>query len=122
MDVLRNTTKFSYEGIPQRLEVHDQVWLSTKNLSIEYLNGMRKLHPKVCEPFKITENVKQATFRLELSEPMKIRGFHDVFDCSLVKTFIPDEYGRYDEELTAVRLTDGGEECEVRSIIGSKKI
>ena len=49
---------------PHMFSVDDKVWLSTKNLSIEDGSGMRKLHPKFCGPFRITENMNDVLFRL----------------------------------------------------------
>ena len=102
--------------------VNNDVWLSTKNLSIEDGSGMRKLHPKFCGPIKIIEKINNVSFRLELSEPMKARGIHDVFHCSLFKPYIPDEYGRYDRPLPLVNIQERIEEYEVEAILDSKKI
>ena len=71
LDVIHDITKFTFEQIieknkkmadytkksriPHRFEVNDQVWQSTKNLSIEDGSEMSKLNPKFCGPFKITE-------------------------------------------------------------------
>ena len=65
---------------------------------------MRKLHPNFCGPFKVVEKINDASFRLDLSEPMKERGVHDVFPCSLFKPYIPDNYGRYDQPLLPVNI------------------
>ena len=46
---------------------------------------------------KSRKKINEVTFRLDQSEPMKIRGAHDMFQCSLLKPFMPDKYGRYDE-------------------------
>ena len=37
-------------------------WLSTQNLSLEDGSGNRKLHPKFCGSFKITEKFNEVTF------------------------------------------------------------
>lgn len=83
---------------------------------------MRKLHPKFCGPFRISEKINEVTFRLDLSETMKARGIHDAFHSSLLKPFIDDKYGLYDDPLPPVNIQDGIEEYEVESILDSKKI
>ena len=83
---------------------------------------MRKLHPKFCGPFKIVEKINDLSLRLNLSEPMKARGIHDVFYYSFFKPYIPDKYSRYDHPLPPVYIQEGVEECEVEPILGSKKI
>ena len=71
---------------------------------------------------KSRKKINEDTFRLNLSEPMKIRGVHDVFHCSLLRPFIPDKYGRHDEGLPPVKFIDGSEEYEVESILDSNKM
>ena len=108
--------------IPHKFQVDDLVWLSTKNLSIEDGSGIRKLHPKFCGPFKILKQINDVTFKLELSDPMKARGVHDAFHCSLLKPYVPDKFGRYDKPLPPVKIQDGLEEYEVEAILDSKMI
>ena len=103
-------------------KVGDKVWLSTKNISFEDGSGSRKLNPKFCGPFPVTEKITDVTFRLELSEPMKARGIHDAFHVSLLKPFKPDKFNRYDKPLPPVRIEDGVEFYEVEKILSSKKI
>ena len=138
LDSIYDSTKFAYERIVQQnakmakyanksrmahnFSVGDQVWLSTKNLSIEDGSGMRKLHPKFCGPFKIAEKINEVTFRLNLSEPMKARKIHDAFHTSLLKPYVPDKFGRYDKPLPPVNIQDGEEEYEVEAILEAKKI
>ena len=83
---------------------------------------MRKLHPKFCRPFKITERINEVTFTLAFSEPMKARGKHDLFHGSFFKPFVPDQYGRYDQPLPPVNIQDGIEDYEFEAILDSKKI
>lgn len=138
LETMKDTTDFAYKRIirqnarmaeyanksriPHEFSVDDQVWLSTKNLSIEDGSGMRKLHPKFCGPFKIVEKINDVTFRLELPYPMKAKGIHDSFHCSLLKPFVPDTFGRYDEPLPPVQIQDGSVEYEVEAILDSKVI
>ena len=137
-DIMQDLTKFAHDRIvernkkmdeyankstnPHTISVDEQAWLSTKNLSIEVGSGMRKLHPKFCGPFKIIEKINEVTFRLALSEPIKARGIHYVFHCSLFEQFVPDQYGRYDRTFRPVDIQDGIEECEVETILDSRKI
>ena len=103
--------------IHHRFEFNDQVWLCTKNLSIEDGIGMRKLHTKLCGPLKTTEQVNEV-----LSKLMKIRGVHNVHHLGLLILFVPDKYGWYNEELYPVRLLDGSAEYDVESILESLEI
>ena len=137
IDTIHDTTKFAYDRItrqnrkmaeyanksriPHDFKVNDLVWLSTKNLSIEDGSGIRKLHPKFCGPFKITKRINDVAFKLELSEPMKARGIHDTFHCSLLKPYNPDTFGRYDKPLPPIQIQDGIE-YEVEAILDSKLI
>ena len=75
----------SRSRIPHKFKKEDMVLLSTKNLSLEDSNGMRKLNPKFYGPFKILETITEVTLRVELSEHMKGRKIHDAFHVSLLK-------------------------------------
>ena len=55
----------------QSLSVNDNVWLSTKNLSIEDGSVMRKLLPKFCDSIKIVKEINDLSFRLGLWEQWK---------------------------------------------------
>lgn len=138
-EFLRNTqesVKFAFDNIqrqnqkmaeyanksrlPHNFKVGDQVWLSTKNLSLEDGSGCRKLHPKFCGPFRILERITDVTFRLELSEPMKAKGIHNAFHVSLLKPFVKDKFSRDDEPSPAVIFEDGHEEYEVEEILAHR--
>lgn len=103
-------------------KVADKVLLSTKNISLEDGSGSRKLHPKFCGPFKITEKINEVTFRLALSDPMKAKGIHDAFHASLLKPYNEDTFDRYDNPLPPVLLKDASEEYEVEKILSTKRI
>ena len=102
--------------------VGDKVWLSTKNLKLEDGSGSRKLNPRFCGPFNIMEKINDVTIRLDLPEPMKAKRIHDAFHVSLLKPFIEDYYGRYDEPQPPVQLDDAEEEYEVEAILDEKNI
>lgn len=63
----------------------DEVWLETKNLSIE--RPARKLSEKFIGPFRIAEVMGPVTYRLELPPAMRI---HDVFHTSLLRPAASD--------------------------------
>ena len=105
-----------------KFKVDDMVLLSTKNLSLEDGSGSRKLNPKFCGPFKITQKINDVTFRLKLSEPMIARRIHDTFHVSLLKPFKDDLFERYESPLPPVHIQDGIEEYEVEKILATKKI
>ena len=123
--ILQNKRMAEYANksrIPHTFNIGDEVWLSTKNLSIEDGSGMRKLHPKFCGPFKITKKINEVTFKLDISYPMRLKGIHDVFHCSLLKPYVQDQFGRYDKPLPPVYIQDGPLEYEVETILDTKKI
>ncbi len=140
-DFLRNTqnaSQFAFHRIKEQnkkmadyanktrkahdFKVDDEVWLSTQNLSLEDGSGSRKLNPKFCGPFKISEKITDVTYRLDLSEPMKARGIHNAFHVSLLKPFKPDKFNRYEKPLPPVRVEDGDEFYEVQELLATKKI
>ena len=134
----QEATKFAYDRIhiqnakmaeyanksrlPHTFSVGDRVWLATKNLSLEDGSGSRKLHPKFCGPFEITQKINQVTFRLKLSDPMKAKGIHDAFHVSLLKPYVEDTFSRTEEPSPAVKFKDGHEEYEVEEILATKRI
>ena len=103
-------------------KVGDKVWLATKNLALEDGSGSRKLNPKYCGPFEITEDINGVTYRLNLSQPMIDRGIHNAFHASLLKRYFPDEFDREIPAPPPVQFQDGHEEYEVEAILRHKKI
>ena len=102
-------------------KVGHTVWLSTQNLSLEDGSGTRKLNPKFCGPFKITEKINDVTFRLGLSEPMKARRIHDTFHVNLLKPFVSDQFGRDPGPEPPIEFPDGHQEYEVEKILSHRK-
>ena len=106
---------------PANYNVGDKVWLSTKNLALEDGSGSRKLNPKYCGPFEITEDINGVTFRLKLSQPMKSRGIHDAFHASLLKPYYEDEFNRELPPPPPLHFQDGHDEYEVEEILSHRK-
>ncbi len=108
-DVIRDTTRFVYGRIieqnkkmadyankssnPHTFFVGDKVWLATEILPIGDENGIRKLHPKFCGPFEISEKINEVTSRLILSDSMKASRIYVTFHSSLLKPYVPDRKG-----------------------------
>ena len=109
--------------LPTPFKVNDKVLLSTKNLSLEDGSGMRKLHPKYCGPFTITEKVNDVTFRLDLSQPMLDRKIHNAFHSSLLKPYIENEFHKNSSPPPPELFADSEfEEYEIEKILAKKKI
>ena len=102
-------------------KVNDMVLLSTKNLSFEDGSGSRKLNPKFCGPFKITDKINEVTYRLDLSHAMKVKGIHDAFHVSLLRPYKQDKFDRFDTPLPPVHIENGVEEYEAEAILATKK-
>lgn len=109
--------------LPSPFKVNDKVMLSTKNLSLEDGSGMRKLHPKYCGPFTITENINHVTFRLDLSQPMIERGIHNAFHASLLKPYVEDKFNRNNPPPPPEKFNDSEHEFyEIEKVLAKKKI
>nr|GAT47604.1 gag-pol polyprotein [Mycena chlorophos] len=75
-------------------EKDDLVYLSTKNLSIPKKRS-RKLVPKYIGPYRILEDYKNGTFKLDLPSELKRRGNHPAFHASLLRIHIPNDDRRF---------------------------
>ena len=106
---------------PMTFQKDDQVLLSTKNLSLEDGSGNRKLHPKFCGPFRVTEKINDVTYRLNLSQPMVDRKIHNAFHISLLKPYHEDSFSRQDPPPDPIQFSDGHEEYEVEKILAFRK-
>ncbi len=91
---------------PHQFVVDDKVWLSTKTLSLKDGAGSRKLYPKICRPFVIKKKVNDVSFRLEISEPVKLRGIHDIFHVRHLKPYTQDLFCREPQPEPAVLFDD----------------
>ena len=66
------------------------VYVSTKNMSLP--RGLaRKLILKYIGSYKVLEDFKNSSFRLELSLNLKWRGIHGVFHASLLQVHEPND-------------------------------
>src|SRR6201996_3550259 len=75
--------------------IGELVYLSTKNLKLPKKRA-RKLVPKYIGPFKIIQVVSPgASYKLELSAELKMRGIHDVFHASLLRAHVPNDDRRF---------------------------
>jgi hypothetical protein len=84
-------------------ETGDLVYVSTKNIT--FPKGLaRKLIPKFIGPYKILQDFRNHSFRIELPTPMKARGIRDSFHASLLRAHIPNDDrlfpGRQDDQLS----------------------
>ena len=71
--------------------VGDLVYLSTKNLSLPK-GRARKLVPKYLGPFPINKVlVEGATYQLDLSKELKVRGLTNAFHASLLRPHLPND-------------------------------
>jgi hypothetical protein len=69
---------------------NDLVYISTKNIS--FPKGLaRKLIPKFIGPYKVLNDFKNQSFRIELPPHLKQRGVHDVFHASLLRIHVPND-------------------------------
>jgi hypothetical protein len=75
---------------PSPFSVDDLVYVSTKNLTAP--KGLaRKLVPKYVGPFKVINDFKNNSYRIELPGPLRARGVHDVFHSSLLRVHVPND-------------------------------
>ncbi|KAJ2911813.1 hypothetical protein MD484_g8600, partial [Candolleomyces efflorescens] len=85
--------------------IGDLVYISTKNIS--FPKGLaRKLVPKYIGPYKILEDFKNFSFRIDLPASLKARGVHDVFHSSLLRVHKPNNDrlfpGRLDSQVAPI--------------------
>lgn len=83
----RQTKYFNQRHRPQIFNVGDQVLLSTVNLPLK--DTVRKLAPKWCGPWLITQKISNSAYRLFL--PQYLSRVHPVFHVSLLKPYNPDQ-------------------------------
>jgi len=107
--------------LPTPFKVNDKVMLSTANLTLEDGSGTRKLHPKFCGPFEITEKINEVTFRLNLPQPMIDRKIHNAFHSSLLKPYVEDTFERKPVPPPPIKLSTNSDEYEVERILHHRK-
>lgn len=72
----------------------DLVYLSTANLSLPK-GRARKLSPKFIGPFKILQDYRNNTFKLDLPAELKQRGVHPAFHANLLRIHVPNDDRRF---------------------------
>ena len=106
---------------PCLFKVGDLVMLSTKNLHLDTNAQRNKLSMKYCGPFEIIEAINPVTFRLDLSQPMKTRGIHNAFHCSLLAPYVKDKlFKRTCKPPLPLKFEDEHEEYEVEKILNHR--
>eukprot|EP00171_Calliarthron_tuberculosum_P021835 IDg21835t1 len=108
--------------LPHNFAVNDKVWLSTANLKLEDWSYTRKLHPKFCGPFRVSEKISEVAFRLELSYRCKLAEFMMYFMSVSSDHMFPDPFFRDPLPEPAIHLADGHQEYEVEEILGHRTI
>lgn len=93
---------------------NDKVLLSTKDLSLEDVTGSRKLRPKFCGPFEITEKSNDVSFRLNLPQPLLNRKIHNAFHSRLLKPFTGDLFKGSEKSRLPIELEHGSMEYEMK--------
>jgi len=68
----------------------DLVYISTKNITFPR-GTVRKLVPKFVGPYRILEDYRNNSFKVELPDRLKQRGVHPVFHASLLRIHIPND-------------------------------
>jgi transposase InsO family protein len=105
--------------IDKHFALDEWVLLSTKNIHFK----IGKLAPKFIGPFKITECIGEAAYRLEL--PSMYDRLHNVFNVNLLKEYHirkgegPESYGK--GELPELAEDDEDQEWEVEAIVDDRK-
>ena len=107
---------------PCSFQLGDLVLLSTRHLSSDTYTGARKLMPKFCGPFAISECINNVTFRLDLPPPLLSRGIHNAFHARLLRPYTPDSsFSRSPPAPPPVRFPDGHIEYEVEQILRHRR-
>jgi hypothetical protein len=115
------TTRANQHRRPSHFKVGDTVLLSTRNLLSDTYTGARKLMPKFCGPFAITEKINAVTYRLNLSQPLLARGVHNAFHAKLLRPYHPDLlYNRTPPVPPPVRFSDGHVEYKVEKLLRTR--
>ena len=123
--ILKNNESMAREAnkhrLPHNFKVGDEVWLSTKNISLEDGSGSRKLNPKFCGLLRILKQINDVTFKLDLPDPMRERGIHNAIHASLLKPYFPDLFNRKEPPPQPVQFQYGHVEYEVEKILHHRK-
>jgi hypothetical protein len=89
----------------------------------------RKLVPKYIGPYKVLQDFRNQSFKLELPAHLKRRGVHDVFHSSLLRIHVPNDDrlfpGRMDTQIGGDSDPDTDDEWavdKIRTHAGSREI
>jgi hypothetical protein len=74
--------------------VGDMVYLSTTNLTLPK-GRARKLAPKFIGPYRVLEEYKNNSFKLDLPSELKQRGLHPSFHANLLRIHVPNDDRRF---------------------------
>ena len=80
---------------PQELKEENNIWLEAKNIHLN--RPLKKLDQKRCGSFKISKDISQRAFQLELPEEQMI---HNVFNKDLLTQCKEPQYKSQHMELT----------------------
>jgi hypothetical protein len=75
---------------PSPFKKGDLCYVSTKNITFPK-GYARKLVPKYIGPYKILEDFKNESYRIDLPRHLKHRGIHDSFHASLLRIHLPND-------------------------------
>jgi len=96
--------------------VGDMVYLSTVNLTLPK-GRARKLAPKFVGPYRILEEFKNNSFRLDLPAELKQRGVHPSFHASLLRIHVPNDDRRFPgRQMSQIVALGNADEWAVSSI------
>lgn len=88
----------------------DLCYISIKNITLPK-GYTRKLVPKYIGPYKILEDFRNFSYRIELPTHLKQRGVHDVFHASYLRVHQPNNDrlfpGQLDTQLGSQDAPDG---------------
>lgn len=102
---------------PCTFQPGDFVHLSMKHFVPEGFTGAKKLMPKFCGPFKITEAINDVTFRLDLPKPILDRNIHNAFHAKLLRPAVIDPDDSRTVQPPPPVLVGNSEEYEVEKIL-----
>ena len=90
--------------------------MSTRNLK---LRGSRKLSDRYVGPFVITAKVGPTAYRLDLSSSQALRGIHDVFHVSLLRSWSSNGMRRC---AAPIELEDADQEWEISRVKAHREV
>ena len=106
----------SRKRVEKQFAVGDKVLLDTINMSIPAAMA-RKLSARFVGPFSVVKVINKKAYKLDL--PKSFGRMHPVFNISLMKSYVPDEFSKEDRPLPVI--VDGHEECFVDQILNESK-